>query len=166
MIPPSIYTTAVSREASLFQALTATDRLSDLLPVLHHHAVSSVEGRSSILFQFAPSGDMQATSAFGVDRLPSGCVPSRLIPEALFRDEHPYFVTDVSRIIRGAHEYLGTLPAVLVPLAQMRDPMGVLVIGCDTEPSAKQMTEAASVGHAFALALDRAHASGEADLHA
>ena len=60
------------REAGLLQALTATDRLSDLLPVLHHHAVSAVQGRSSILFQFNRSGDaLRATSAFGVDRLPS-----------------------------------------------------------------------------------------------
>jgi PAS domain S-box-containing protein len=46
----------------------------------------------------------------------------------------------------------------------MQKPMGVLVIGCDTLPSAPQMSQAASVGHAFALALERAHATGEADL--
>ena len=104
MILPTIYTTCVSREASLFQALTATDRLSDLLPVLHHHAVSAVEGRSSIIFQFARSGDtLQATSAFGVDRLPPDPWPARLIPEALFRDEKPLFVADISRVVRGAH---------------------------------------------------------------
>jgi two-component system NtrC family sensor kinase len=44
--------------------------------------------------------------------------------------------------------------------------MGVLVIGCETMPSVQQIAEAASVGHAFALALDRAHAQGDADLHA
>ena len=43
MIPPRIYTTCVSRDASLFQALTATDRLSELLPVLHQHAVTAIE---------------------------------------------------------------------------------------------------------------------------
>ena len=87
-----------------------------------------------------------------------------MVPEALFRDEKPQFVADISRVVRGGPEYLGTLPAVLVPLAQMQDPMGVLVIGCDKLPSPQQMSEAASVGHAFALALDRAHARGEADL--
>jgi PAS domain S-box-containing protein len=157
----------VSREASLFQALTATDRLSDLLPVLHHHAVSAVEGRSSILFQFARGGDaLQATSAFGVDHLPPDPWPAQMVPDALFRDEKPQFVADVSRVVRGAHEYLGTLPAVLVPLAQMQTPIGVLIIGCDKLPSAHQMREAASVGHAFTLALDRAHARGETHLHA
>ena len=87
-----------------------------------------------------------------------------MVPEALFRDERPQFVADVSRILLGGPDYLGTLPAVLVPLAQMQNPMGVLVIGCDTLPSPQQLGQAASVGHAFALALDRAHARGEADL--
>jgi PAS domain S-box-containing protein len=87
-----------------------------------------------------------------------------MVPAALFRDDKPQFVADVSRVVRGAPEYLGTLPAVLVPLAQMQNPMGVLVIGCEKLPSAQQMSHAASVGHAFTLALDRARASGEADL--
>ena len=157
----------MSREASLFQALTATDRLSDLLPVLHHHAVSAVEGRSSILFLYARSGDtLQATSAFGVDHLPPHPWPARTVPAALFRDGKPQFVTDVSRVVRGAPEYLGTLPAVLVPLSQMQNPVGVLIVGCEKLPSAEQMRRAASVGHAFTLALDRARTMGEADLQA
>ena len=136
IIPPSIYTISVSREASLFQALTATDRLGDLLPVLHHHAVSAVEGRSSVLYQYSRTGDtLQATSAFGVDHLPPHPWPAGMVPAALFRDEKPQFVADVSRVLRGAPEYLGTLPAVLVPLAQMQNPMGVLVIGCEKLPS-------------------------------
>jgi PAS domain S-box-containing protein len=155
----------VSREARLLQALTATDRLSDLLPVLHHHAVSAVEGRSSILFQYVRSGDtLLATSAFGVDHLPPQPWPARTVPATLFRDGKPQFVADVSRVVRGASEYLGTLPAVLVPLAQMQNPAGVLIIGCEKLPSAAQMNQAASVGHAFTLALDRAQAEGEADL--
>jgi PAS domain S-box-containing protein len=156
----------VFREASLFEALTATDRLSDLLPVLHHHAISAVEGRSSIVFQFARSGDtLQATSAFGVDRLPPDPWPVQRVPEELFRDEHLQFIVDLSLLLPGTHECLGTQSAVLVPLAQMRHPIGVLVIGCDKPPSAPQMQAAASVGHAFALAIDRAHARGESDLH-
>ena len=154
------------REASLFQALTATDRLSDLLPVLHHHAVSAIGGRSSILYQYSRGGDaLQATSAFGVDHLPPDSWAAKNIPAALFKAEKPHFVADVSRVIRCAPEYLGTLAALLVPIAQIQSPMGILVIGCELVPSAQQMAEAASVGHAFALALDRAHAQGEADLH-
>ena len=89
---------------------------------------------------------------------------TRTVPAKLFRDGKPLFLADISRAIRGASEYLGTLPAVLVPLAQMQDPSGVLVIGCEKLPSTAQMNQAASVGHAFTLALDRARAEAEADL--
>ena len=55
---------------------------------------------------------------------------------------------------------------MLVPLAQRQNPIGVLVIGCERLPSSDRMSQAASVGHAFALALDRAHAMSEVDLQA
>ena len=157
----------MSRDASLFQALTATDRLSELLPVLHQHAVTAIGGRSCILFQFARTGGtLQATSAYGVEHLPSQPWPARMVPVTLFKNEKPQFVADVSRILRGAAEYLGTLPAVLVPLAHMRNPIGVLVIGCDKPPSPGQMVQAASVGHALTLALDRARTTSQGDLQA
>ncbi len=157
----------MSRDASLFQALTATDRLSELLPVLHQHAVTAIGGRSSILFQFARTGGtLQATSAYGVEHLPPQPWPARMVPVTLFKNEKPQFVADVSRVLRGAAEYLGTLPAVLVPLAHMRNPIGVLVIGCDELPSPGQMVQAASVGHALTLALDRARTTSQGDLQA
>jgi signal transduction histidine kinase len=157
----------VPRDASLFQALTASDRLSELLPVLHQHAVTAIGGRSSILFQFARTGGtLQATSAYGVEHLPPQPWPARMVPVTLFKNEKPQFVADVSRVLRGAAEYLGTLPAVLVPLAHMRNPIGVLVIGCDEAPSRGQMVQAASVGHALTLALDRAHTTSRGDLQA
>ena len=87
-------------------------------------------------------------------------------PSTLFKNEKPQFVADVSRVLRGAAEYLGTLPAVLVPLAHMRNPIGVLVIGCDALPSPGQMVQAASVGHALTLALDRARTTSQGDLQA
>jgi len=167
MIPPRNYTTCVSREPGLFQALTATDRLSELLPVLHQHAVKAIGGRSSILFQFARTGaNLLATSAYGVEHLPPQPWPAKMVPPTLFKHEKPQFVADVSRVLRGSAEYLGTLPAVLVPLADLRNPIGVLVIGCDALPSPGQMLEAASVGHALALALDRAQTTSQADLQA
>ena len=48
----------------------------------------------------------------------------------------------------------------------MRNPIGVLVIGCDALPSPGQMVEAASVGHALTLALDRARTTSQGDLQA
>jgi C4-dicarboxylate-specific signal transduction histidine kinase len=155
----------VPREAGLLQALTATDRLSDLLPVLHHHAVSAVQGRSSILFQFNRAGDaLQATSAFGVERLPHEPWPARQLPEALFHEGRPLFVIDLPRIVRGVSEQLETTSAVLVPLAQVQDSLGVLVVGSAVPPSPDQMRQIASVGHAFVMALERTRVAADADL--
>jgi PAS domain S-box-containing protein len=153
------------REATLVQALTSTDRLSDLLPVLHHHAVAAVSGRASILLQFNRSGDwLQASSAFGVDSLPTSPWPARAIPSRLFQDSAPLFVQDLQRSVRGVAEHLGSASAVLVPLVQMLDPLGVLIVGCAATPSELQLQEVASVGHAFVLALERTRAARESDL--
>ncbi len=155
----------MSREAGLFQALTATDRLGDLLPVLHQHAVSAVEGCSSILFQFNRSSDaLQATSASGVDRLPDDPWPGRMVPEGLFEGGTPQFIEDVSVVFRSGSGFLGTRAAVLIPLLRVQESIGVLVVGCKATPSAQKLTEAASVGHAFVIALEAARAAGEFDL--
>jgi PAS domain S-box-containing protein len=152
----------VSREAGLFQALTATDRLSDLLPVLHHHAVSAVGGHCSILFQFNRSGDvLQASSAFDVERLPQGALPARVVPEGLFASGSPKYVERIPPLVA---ESLGVESAVLIPLIHVHAPIGLLAIGCRTEPSGERVSEAASVGHAFVVALERARAAGEFDL--
>jgi PAS domain S-box-containing protein len=157
----------VSREAGLIEALTATDELSDLLPVLHQHAVSSVNGRSSMLFQFDRGGGLlHATSAFGLDLLPHSAWPGRTIPEGLFRNGTPVFVDDLTHLVPDGAGRAGANAAVLVPLARMGDPIGVLVIGCDTLPSPHQLGRAASVGHAFVLALERARAAADAGLRA
>ncbi len=155
----------MSREAGLFEVLTATDRLSDLLPALHHHAVSALSGRGSILFQFSRSGDcLHATSAFGLDHLPNQPWPGRTLPEGVFQNGTPVFVNDVSRLVPIVSGILETSSAVLVPLAHMHDPLGVLLIGCDSPPSDGGLRDAAAVGHAFVFALERARAAGEVDL--
>jgi two-component system, NtrC family, sensor kinase len=153
------------REASLVQALTMTDRLHELLPVLHYHAVSGVGGHGSILCQFNRAGDwLHPTSGFGIDDLPAGPWPGESAPQALFRGGGPVFVTDLDRTFPGITEYLESGSAVLVPLAQMQDPVGVLIVGCVAAPSAEQMAAIASVGYAFTLALERTRLAYEADL--
>jgi len=155
----------VPREAGLLEALTATDRLGDLLPVLHHHAISVVQGRSSILFQFNRTGDaLRATSAFGVDHLPQEPWPARQVPEALFHDGRPLFVLDLTSVVRGVSEYLDTTSAVLVPLTQVEDSLGVLVVGAAVPPTSEQLRAVAAVGHAFVIALERTRAAAESDL--
>jgi hypothetical protein len=53
---------------------------------------------------------------------------------------------------------------VLVPLAQIQDALGVLVVGSAAAPSPEQLHEVAAVGHAFVLALERTRIAGEPDL--
>lgn len=159
------YTMGVSRDASLFGALTSTDRLSDLLPVLHQHAVAAVAGRSSVLYQFNRAGDaLQATSAFRVNYLPSTPWPRKLVSDAMLAAKVPVFVRDASRVVRGIPDALGTLAGVFVTLTHMREPRGVLVIGCEAPPSPRQLALALSAGQAFVIALERARAAAELDL--
>jgi signal transduction histidine kinase len=155
----------VSREAALLEALTATDRLGDLLPVLHDHAVSAVDGGISILFQFTRSPDaLQATSASGLDRMPQHTWPVRGMPPGLLQDGTPTFVRDVSQVIDGASEYLARTSAVIVPLLHVQEVIGVLVVSCRHAPSAGQLADARAVGQAFVIALERARAAGDVDL--
>jgi PAS domain S-box-containing protein len=155
------------QEATLLQALASTDRLSELLPLLHQHAVDAIMGRTSIVFQFDPTGEwLQATSAFGIDRLPTEpwLADGGLVPNPLFRDRRPIFVADLAHSVRGVAEYLDTPSAVLVPLAHLEDRIGVLAVGCDQMPAAELLERVAPVGHAFALALERTRGARDADL--
>ena len=148
------------QEATLLQALSATDRLGDLLPLLHQHAVDAIGGRTTIVFQFDPSGEwLQATSAFGIDQLPTEpwLASGGLVPHPLFRDARPIFVADLARSVKGVAEYLDTPSAVLVPLAHMDDRIGVLAVGCDQAPAPELLQDVAPVGPA-SRACARAHA--------
>jgi PAS domain S-box-containing protein len=155
----------VLRETGLLQALTASDRLADLLPVLHDHAVSAVSGRSCILYQYHRNGDaLYATSAFGVDRLPLAPWPARDVPAALRRSPEPVFVADLVEIVREAAACVDIAGAVLVPLMRADIPLGVLVVHAASRPSPGQLDQVASVGHAFVIALEQSRALSESDL--
>jgi PAS domain S-box-containing protein len=156
-----------ARQATLLRALSTTDPLSKLLPLLHQDAVDALGGRTSILFEFDRAGEwLQATSALGVERLPTEpwLASGGLVPHQLFRDGRPMFVSDLARSVRGVADSLGTPSAVLVPLAHMQDRIGVLAVGCDLAPAADLLEDVAPVGYAFALALERTHAATETDL--
>jgi two-component system NtrC family sensor kinase len=73
-------------------------------------------------------------------------------------------VPDLSQKAGPITELLDTHSAVLVPLSEMLGPIGVLVVSCAERPSADQLQQVASVGHAFTLALERTRTAGEADL--
>jgi len=154
-------------QTSLLEALAGTDRLSELLPILHGHAVEALQARSSILFQFDRTGEwLRATSAYGLDRLPTEPWPSGggLVPQALFRDLLPIYIGDLTLSSNSVSEYLGTPSAVLIPLAHMDARMGVLAVGCGAEPAIEALRSVMPVGHAFALALHRVNAARDTEL--
>jgi PAS domain S-box-containing protein len=153
-----------SAAKDLLELLTTTDRLSELLPALHNHAVAAVGGQTAIVFQFDRERNwLQATSGFAVDELPTQPWRGDAFPSPIFQDPAPLFVPDLQRAVAGLPEYLGSTSAVLVPLAQRQEPIGVLVVGC-AQPSLEQMQDVASVGHAFVVALERTRSSGDAGL--
>ena len=137
-IPPR-QTYAVSREADLLQALTVTDRLSDLLPVLHHHAVSAVDGRGSILFQFGRTGE--ALGHLGVRdrslaaRSLAGRPCRNRCSARLGRCSCPIS----ARSSAASPSILDSTSAVLVPLTQIEDSFGILIVGSATAPSPEQL---------------------------
>jgi signal transduction histidine kinase len=148
----------------LLELLTTSDRLSELLPALHTHAVAAVGGRAAILFQFDRQRDwLQATSGFAVSELPTQPWRGHAFPPPIFQDPTPLFIPDLQHAVPGLAEYLGSSSAVLVPLAQRQEAIGVLVVA-SAEPSVEQMQNVTTVGHAFVVALERTRSSGDAGL--
>ena len=147
----------MEREAGLLGALNRTDQLSSLLPVLHQHAVSAVNGQSSILLQYAGGRQtLRCTSAFGLDRLPADAWASNAVPEHVFQHGRPWFVDQA--------DFLGRHSAVLVPLQHATDAIGLLIVDVARPPTEEQLRELAAVGDAFVLALERTRMAGEIDL--
>ena len=144
--------------------------MADLLPLLHEHAVEAAGGSCSILFQFDPRGErLQATSAFGVDLLPLDPWPAdpreARVPEIALVETQPLFLPDLRNSAPRLAQYLGTPAAVLAPLLQLQERLGVLAIGCrPPAPDAEVLQDVGSVGHAFVLALERARYLRDADL--
>ena len=157
-------TYAVSRDAGLLQALTTTDRLSDLLPVLHHHAVSAVSGRGSILFQFSrtrrrPSGDLGVRHRPSAARSVAGPLTCRI-----------RCCTMASRcscpISAGS---FAASASIWIPLrrcsfrvADIDDSLGILIVGSTSAPSLEQLREV-GVGRTCVRDRARAHARRRAN---
>ena len=154
-------------QSTLLEALARTDRLSELLPILHQHAVEAIHGRSSILFQFDPSGEwLQATSAYGVERLPTEpwLSDGGLVPHALFRDGRPIVVPDLARSVRGVADYLGTRPRCWCPSLIWTTTWVCWPSDAPGRRPPSVLQAVMPVGHAFALALYRTRAARDSEL--
>jgi C4-dicarboxylate-specific signal transduction histidine kinase len=158
------------RFANLARVLARHARMADLLPHLHEYAVDSAQGRCSVLLQTNPrTALLHPTSAFGLDYLPTSPWLTESddvrLAETAIGSDGPV----VARNLRSRHpelaQHLGTRHAVLLPLVGLEEPLGIVVIGVDTEPSTRGLEDTFTpVADAFVLALERNRLQRDADL--
>jgi signal transduction histidine kinase len=158
------------RFANLARVLARHARMADLLPHLHQYAVDTAKGRCSVLLQTNPrTALLHPTSAFGLDYLPTapwltGHEDARLAQAARASDA-PILASELPTRHPALADNLGTRHAVLLPLAGLDEPLGIVIIGLDTEPSSHTLEEMLTpVADAFVLALERNRLQRDADL--
>jgi len=158
------------RFANLARVLARHTRMADLLPHLHEYAVETAGGRCSVLLQTNPrTALLHPTSAFGLDYLPTAPwltadAEARLAATALTADR-PLPVSDLAARFPELAGHLGSRHAVLLPLAGLDDPLGLVIIGLDSELSPANLdTALTAVADAFVLALERMRLQRDADL--
>jgi len=158
------------RFATLARVLARHARMADLLPHLHEYAVETAGGRCSVLLQTNPrTALLHPTSAFGLEYLPTAPWltadgEARLAATALTAD-HPLAVSDLPARCPALAGHLGSRHAILLPLAGLDDPLGLVVIGLDTDPASIDLETALTpVGDAFVLALERMRLQRDAAL--
>src|SRR5262245_32843986 len=125
---------STARLPPLVSRLARTPQLVDLLPRLHQHAVESVGGCRSLLFQHNPrNGGLQATSGFGLDELrPDTWTPGpseNAIIADTFAVKQPVFVEHVAATMPDLFGRLGAPEVLLLPLLQGTQRVGLLAIG-------------------------------------
>jgi len=123
----------------LISLLAAGSRTIDLLPHLHRYAIETTGGGCSLLFEHNPrSGALHPTSGYGLDELrvdpwSTGESEGTLIEQA-FKRRGPMVVDDIARQMPDLKLRLGTANALLLPLAQGDERLGVLAIGFTNIP--------------------------------
>ena len=123
-----------SEEQSLLSLVARATSLSELLPHLHRRALSVAQGTSSVLFERnTRSGALQATSAYGLDELPTDpWIPSPSESELLkgaFSRQAPTLVANADRQVPELAQRLAADAALLLPLQQNGETVGLLAIG-------------------------------------
>jgi C4-dicarboxylate-specific signal transduction histidine kinase len=158
------------RFANLARVLARHARMADLLPHLHGYAVETAKGRCSVLLQTNPrTALLHPTSAFGLEYLPTspwltGDAETRLAGRVMAADG-PVPAADLPARYPALASRLGSRHAVLLPLGGLDEPLGIVVIGTDADPSNHDLAAGlAPVADAFVLALERDRLQRDADL--
>jgi hypothetical protein len=156
--------------AALARLLTDDNQMSTLLPQLHDQAIRAVGGTSSMLLQVNPrTGLMHPTSGHGIDPLPSepwalAAAETRSAEEAMSTGES-VLVADLPRRLPDLARTLGAASALFLPLMQVQEPIGILVVGLPEAQVAPAVIERINwVGHAFVLAIERSRLRRDAEM--
>src|ERR1051325_12103441 len=121
----------------LMSWFAAGSRAIDLLPHLHRYAIETTGGGCSLLFEHNPrSGALHPTSGYGLDELRvDPWVPepeeASLVTQTFSR-RTPTVVTDLAVQMPDLSVRLGTSNALLLPLIQGDNRIGMLTIGFPT----------------------------------
>lgn len=156
---------------SLMALLAGGTRAADLLPHLHRQALDTTGGHCSLLFEHNPrSGAFHATSGYGLDELrvepwtPSSG-EAALLSQAFTRRE-PVLVTDVTLQMPDLGVRLAKPSALLLPLVQGDDRLGVLTIGFSDAPDMTRIgLDSLSTCDAFVTTLDLLRLRRRDELH-
>lgn len=144
----------------LVSLLAHTARPIDLLPHLHQHALDVTGGSRSLLFEHNPrNGVLQATSGFGLETLRADpwlpAPDEAAIVADAFARRLPTLVSDADRQMPDLAARLDTRTALLLPLVQAGQRVGMLAVGFDGDPgSASSENNATQVSDAFLTALE------------
>ena len=154
----------------LITLLARTERLIDLLPQLHQHALDVTRGDCSLLFEFNPENSvMQATSGFGLDELKTDpwlpVEEEHVLVEGAFDRNAPTLIGDLARRMPQLGERLAVRSALLVPVANGPQRVGLLAIGFKGAPSPTAASDAVEIADATLAALELFRLRQKDDLH-
>ena len=144
----------------LVSLLAGTSRLIDALPQLHQYAIDATGGSCSLLFEYNPrNGVMQATSGYGLEALQADpWIPDpgeAMLVNGAFGRRTATLVADANRQAPDLASRLGTRSALLVPLVQDAERIGMLAIGFFEPPAATSASaDGSEVADAFVTALE------------
>jgi PAS domain S-box-containing protein len=144
---------------SLISLVAHTTRLGDLLPHLHQYALDVTGGARSLLFEYNPrNGLMQATSGFGLDALPSEpwapTTGESSIAADAFKRPAPKLVPDADRHMPDLAALLNSRTALLLPLVQGPERIGMLTVGFSGHVPAEIPADAPLVADTFLTILE------------
>ena len=138
--------------------LARTDRLADLLPAFHSHALHVARGTASVLLRLNPrTGHLQADSATGIDELDTA---PWLNDEAghgsadrAWSERAPVVVAG----LRDVEQRLSAPIALVAPIIAGDERLGILLIACADDARAQAArAEIAGLAGLIAVALQRA----------